>query len=363
MKIGIITLTGYFNYGNRLQNYASQEVLKSLGYEVETIPVWTEISTKQRVKENLLRNVSKLYVKQNKFKIKKLNHYVKQTKFYDFTKIYIKQSKYKISKNSINQNINKEYDFFITGSDQVWNPYFIKFPEIYFLQFAEKNKRISYSASFGISHIPSEYISQYKKLIGEMKSISVREDAGASIVKELTDKEAIVLVDPTMMLSKSQWLKIAKKPQMINGDYLLTYFLGNLEEHRMKEIQKIAKKNNLKIINMLDINDVNIFDLGPSEFVWLINNANLMCTDSFHGVVFSLLMHTPFVVFDRIDSLQSMNSRLETLLSKFNMDTRKDSFIFNHPENIFNVDFSEVESILDHERIRAIKYLKDAFRK
>ena len=100
------------------------------------------------------------------------------------------------------------------------------------------------------------------------------------------------------------------------------------------------------------------YSIDPSEFIYLINSCTLMCTDSFHGAVFSIIMNTPFIVFERKSKGKSMNSRIDTLLSLFSMESRLGKNVTD--DNIFNVDFSHVTDILDRERNRAINYLKEA---
>lgn len=108
----------------------------------------------------------------------------------------------------------------------------------------------------------------------------------------------------------------------------------------------------------MDINKKNVFSADPSEFLYLINKCELLCTDSFHGVIFSLIMKTPFIVFERKDENESMESRLDTLLSLFRMESRLNENIDN--SKIFDVDFSNVDFILENERNKAILYLKNS---
>ncbi|MDD2263271.1 MAG: polysaccharide pyruvyl transferase family protein, partial [Clostridia bacterium] len=195
-KIGIITLNGYFNYGNRLQNYALQETLKSFGYEVETVLVddrRLDMSTSEVIAKKL--NILKEESLSGTFRIisKKLKDrlnqeaIVKRTKlFKDFTNRYISESKYKITQKGLDKEYEKTFSFFVAGSDQIWNPKYVNLPEIYFLTFTQKKKRIAYAASFGISNIPSEFKERYVKYLNGMNYISLRESDGAKIVEELT---------------------------------------------------------------------------------------------------------------------------------------------------------------------------------
>lgn len=144
---------------------------------------------------------------------KKFNKVLRNIKFDEFTQKLIKQSEYVINKDNIPKGIEEKYDYFICGSDKVWNPNFYFNSEVDFLTFANKGQRIAYSPSFGVSNIQKERKEEYTKWINEMDYLSVREEAGAEIIKRLTNRDAIVLLDPTMMLSKREWLEIAKMPR------------------------------------------------------------------------------------------------------------------------------------------------------
>lgn len=371
-KVAIVTLNGYFNYGNRLQNYAVQEVLKSYGFEVETLIININ-NTNKKVNNNRLKRKMKnlkgkslkdIYIQAerrlwssfNKNEISE-SKLIRTEIFKKFTKDYINETNFLFTGNSINESIVDKYDYFVTGSDQVWNPDYISGSSIYFLTFAPVEKRISFSPSFGVSEIPLENQEDYKKWIYEMKHLSVREEAGAKIIKKLTGRDALVLLDPTMMITKKQWLSIANKPSNISAKkYLLTYFLGNISDEYNKKIKKIARENDLKIINLANIRDKESYRTGPSEFIYYINSASVFCTDSFHGAVFSILLETPFIVFERKDGNPSMYSRIDTLLNTFKLTSRKVNNISTN-EQIFNVNFSHVSEILDKERNKTFNYL------
>jgi hypothetical protein len=373
-KIGIITLNGYSNYGNRLQNYAVQELLKSLGFYVETILVSQTLKASNRKIGKICRIYKLINLSPKEIIIKMIrkftyifnnNNYVRcQNKrieyFKLFSKKYILETDFELSINKIPENISDRYDYFITGSDQVWNPNLKKDLSIYFLSFAPRNKRIAYAPSFGVSYIYKDLINFYKERLLDMSSLSVREKDGAKIIRELIGKYVPVLVDPTLMIPKEQWLRIAKaasnKPK---SNYMLTYFLGEITINNKNYIKNIAKKNNLKIINLLDLKDRETYQIDPSGFIDYINSASLFCTDSFHGVVFSIILETPFIVFDRESNLGSMYSRINTLLTTFKLKSRNINNI-KCIDQIFRVDFSHIAPILEIEQRKTIDYLKKA---
>lgn len=337
-KIGIVTIYDLSNYGNRLQNYAVKKVLGKV-YD-------------GTVKE--MNTVNHFLVLKNFIQYRG-SSYKRMLKFYRFSSgsrdvEYL--SNYK----------DKEYDWIICGSDQLWNPYWAG-NDFMFATFAAKEKRIAYAASFGVSEIPEEKKKQYTKYLSEMDAISVREEAGAKIVKELTGRDVEVLIDPTLMLDKSDWVSVARKPkQFRKRHYIMTYFLGEIPSEYKEYIIKVAKEMECEIINLEQENKNNYWNsVGPAEFIWLIEHCKLLCTDSFHGSIFSILMEVPFIVFDRKSNIGTMGSRIDTLLKNFQLEDRK--YNNESTEKILNVNYSNIPMILKEERKKAYDFLRKAIQK
>jgi hypothetical protein len=376
MKIGIVTLNGYFNYGNRLQNYALQQVLRNEGHKVETVVFESEETRKSSNKIRKVRLIDRVLNLKNKSisdiikkiqsdiknkiygkKYKHLNHQREEI-FKDFTKKNIIERHIKISNNQIPHEFIKEYDYFITGSDQVWNPNYNKGSQLNFLTFFDGSHSIAFAPSFGVSQIPVEYQENYKSWISDIKYLSVRENEGAKIIRELTGRNAPILVDPTLLLTSEQWRELEDEVTVQqNKRYLLTYFLGETRVKYRKVIESYAKANSLEIINLSDINEEDSYVAGPKEFIYYIDNCDLFCTDSFHGTVFSIIFKKPFVVFERVGTA-SMYSRIETILDKFNLTSRKDSNI--SLSDVMDIDYSNVAPILEAERQKAIEFLRNS---
>lgn len=332
------------NYGNRLQNYATQRVFEKMGFEVETI------LNCLNYKARFIKNIIKRLIPIKRFK--RYNNFMKFNK-------KIKYSKHVISDNRIPIDINSEYDYFFTGSDQVWNPNFKRTSNIDFLEFADEEKRNSISASFGVSTIPQSKQEYYKNMLMKIKNISVREERGKEIIKELTGRDDIsVLTDPTMLLEPDEWMQVEKKPiKHTSKKYIFTYFLGELSNERKEEIERVARENECEIINFFDLKS-SYYTCGPSEFIYLERNAFLICTDSFHSTVFSILFDRPFVIFDREDKSEKMNSRLDTLLKKFNVDNRW--YKGKITQEMLNFECDKKDEILKMEREKADRFLKKA---
>ena len=235
-KIGIITINDNNNYGNRLQNYAVQTYLKKLGFDVETLKNKEPYNEKKKYVFRVIKNV----IKGNKrIKDERLK------RFEDFNK-NIKFSRRTITAFS---NIKDKYDFFVVGSDQVWNSNIGRLRDVDLLGFARDEQKIAFSASFGVSEISSKDKEKVEKEISKFKAISVREKVGENIIKKLTNRTDVeVLIDPTMLLNPEEWDIVAKRPKQIdllkNKKYILNYFLGELSENRKKEIERVAKENN-----------------------------------------------------------------------------------------------------------------------
>lgn len=370
MKVAIVTLPGHFNYGNRLQNYALQEFISNYVETVETLwfgknewknPfVYLPELKRNKLDKIYFKNVLKFILNWKNTRNKEANYgkdCIRQYNIKKFSDKYI-NIRYDCE---IDEKLNDIYDYFIVGSDQIW---FLNmdFSYVRFLRFANICKRIAYAPSFGVSKVPNENIdkNKLKQFLNEMKSISIRETAGAKIIYDLIGKNVPVLVDPTILLSKEKWQKIEMVPKWYNGEkYILTYFLGNPSPI----IKNIAKKNNWKIYNLMDINILDLYVSRVEEFVYLIEHAQLMCTDSFHGTVFSILMNTPFLVVNRQEKgMPDMTSRIDTLLDLFGY---QDRYIVNGKCNLFedeilHMDFSNVKAIQEREIERSTVYLKKA---
>ena len=355
-KIGIVTIFDNNNYGNRLQNYAVQKTLEKEGYDCISIKNDVKMNNKNTsiIKSSILK--AKFYYRKNK---RIIDNYKRYQYFSEFNK-NIKISRRYFSYNKLKDM--KEFDYFIVGSDQVWNPHFGGLSDFDLLNFVEdSNKKISFSASFGISNIPKEYEDKATNALKEFKAISVREEEGRKIVEKLTGRTDVeVLIDPTMMLDAKDWDKVLKKPKQLKTDkYILNYFLGELPEKKKKEIDRIAKENECEVINILDKNSP-FYQTGPAEFLYLEKNAFLICTDSFHSCVFAILYNRPFIVFEREDKNISMNSRIETLLNKFELQDRK--FEGNITEENLKCNYEETYKLLKNERMRTKDFLKKSFK-
>lgn len=347
----IVTMTGYSNYGNRLQNYALDKVCSKLGCNVKTL--WPKTSFRDK-----LKNTIKYFVPERK------TEQIRYNKFKKFTNKYMNKNAIVYNENNFKLQ-NDKFDYFIVGSDQVWNyNYLTKCKQdgsfyLYFLNFSDKNKNIAYAPSLGTGNVDKEYLNEYKNGLSNFKSLSCREDVGKKIIKDISNKEVEVVLDPTMLLSPEEWNNIAKKPKQLQSEkYILNYFLGEIPSQWKNEIERIAKENKCEIINILDKNSP-FYITDPSEFLYLEKNAFSIFTDSFHSSVFAIIYNVPFVVFDRQQqNLEIMNSRIDTLLTKFNLENRR--FKDKITNDLLKSDYMQANKILENQKEKSIEFLKNA---
>lgn len=355
--IGIITLNDNFNYGNRLQNYALEYMLKCFGCNTNTI--WyrkenSKLNKKYTTFDNLRRYIFNRHNYRNYINKHILfNDIIREYNFKKFSDKYINS----VFDYEIKPDLNDKYDYFVVGSDQIWNPTFSNLKNE-FLQFADRNKRVAYAASFGVSEIKPDKVEIVRKGLNGIDYISVREQAGAKIVKDLTGKDVPVLVDPTLLLTAEEWEKVMERPVWYRDEkYILVYFLSKLPDKIKSDIKNLAEKYKLKIIDLMVRENIDYYCSPPSEFLYLIKNCSLMYTDSFHGTVFSILNKRPFVTCSREGGV-NMDSRIDTLLSMFGLENRKISKENNYEiANLLEIEYPNVEAILDRERQRSREFL------
>lgn len=359
MKIAQITLYGYHNYGNILQKFALQHTLKkftdftevlyidSIGLFSENVRSYTaQCPLNPTRKDNI--NYKETFHRREA---------VRQSKFKDFENLYVK-TRFDFP---YFEDIADEYDFFVVGSDQVWNPKWN--PPYIFFEFVPRKKKIAYAASIGNPTIPDEKKKLFQRGISDFNYVSVREEEAAKIINELTGKTPRVLLDPVFLLNKNEWMTVAQKPTWFKEKYrrgfILTYYL---RKSPPLVVKKLATELNLPVINLLDVENFNHFTVGPSEFVWLFANASLIFTNSFHGTAFSSLFKRPFINYEFKETWGTlMSNRILTLLKLFGLEDRRTfgEKVFT-PEEAMKIDFTRRDEVLLLERMKAFKFLAEA---
>lgn len=314
MKIGILTLRLYNNYGGILQNYALCKVLQSMGHNVESLHLLQPLSLKCKIKRYLKRVIYK--DDNDKDSYQTLTHFVKQ---------YIPQTKFPIKSRRQLYHDEKlqSYDAFIVGSDQVWRRRYMEYGlDAMFLGFIRKSIKIAYAASFGIDDL-SEYskedIKKTRIYLSAFKAISVREKSGVDICNKAFGLKAVQVLDPTLLLSKEHYQNLAKSAAVPSNGNMLIYFLDPTSEKRNIAEEILGTKKFIPfyygIYNRVENTSI------PSVQQWLcgFNDAEFILTDSFHGCVFSIIYNKPFIVIgNKIRGL----TRLASLLALFGLENR-----------------------------------------
>lgn len=372
-KVLLTTVFTGFNYGSSLQAFAGKTLLKSLGYDCELVAQKSLVKGRDIRLGKLLTILTRSLLLRGKSGSKSLATYQgsyskemigdSSARFAKFTEEYLKP-KY-LSWNGLKKEAADCVACF-AGSDQIWNSSTMYVDPMYYLRFAPAEKRIALAPSFGRDFIADYNQKKMGKWISEFAHVSVREDSGVKLIKDVADKDAIQLVDPTLMIDGDTWrnsLNVDDK----DGNYILAYFLDKPSEKALAAIKHLKEKMECEVIGIpYKFEDMKYCDkivpTGPIEFLDLINNAICVLTDSFHGTAFSINLHTPFYVFGRLyGSAHSQNSRVESILRKMNMTDRFE------PADAFTtmneVDFEYSEKVLTEERQKAKDYIINSIKR
>lgn len=283
MKIATITFGYSQNLGALLQAYALREYIETLGHKCDIIKFKDFDNRPFETVKGIKDGFSDiLYFFDCKKKIKKINLF--REKYLRFTDKFYYNTEEMTELNSI-------YDAFIAGSDQIWNVHKGIVDE-FFLSFADNtSKKIAYSASFGISKLPQEYVDGVKKGLSRFDSISVRESTGVKITKELTGKEYPQTLDPVFLKPVDEWEAICGE-RKIKEKYIFVYPTQITKE--LTETVKAAKKQyGIKVYSLFDFFGVDkvVKDADPIDFLNYIKNAELIIASSFHATAFSIIFN------------------------------------------------------------------------
>lgn len=395
-KIGIVTELNLndVNFGNHLQSYALNHYL-NLQYpekEVETLLLprrheariyatvfwWFRITCKR-----CYAKLKGMIIPSNRGQ--KIDN--RFEKFIQFARTHIRiNDKY----TRWEQVKASDYKIMIVGSDVVWQQSRGCIRKSRFLYFDYKQEpqnvvRIAYAASFGINFIPKENVKILKKSLSSFKAVSVREKSALELLESIGLKNAVHVCDPTLLLSRDQWIKIEKEPcfqgSTMNKKYCFAYLLGQ-DENQRKAITNFCKKEGLLLITIPYINgyikseftsgptgsfldcfgDIQIMDCSPQKWIWLIHHAEYVITDSFHGLVFSTIFDIKFITLKRAWKFD-MNVRLSDYLDL--LGERDKYFEINEISDLDNLknltwDYEKIHKNMDAFILKSKDYLKKA---
>lgn len=367
--VAIMTWYTYHNYGTALQVAALNRKLRQMGYVPEVVQYIPRLDSGATPEINARWAIDKVHSKLMNFFNGSYESAERKELFEDFLRREIRETA--LCSNFCElHDLNEEFGAFICGSDQIWSP--LCYDDKYFLSFVDDPQRmVAYAPSIGSTEIREKHIREEMcKLIERFVHLSVREKQGAELIHRLTGREAKVVLDPTLLLTQEEWADCAGSAaasSLPKQKYILCYFLGD-DRRYMRYVKQISKALHLPYY-VIPVNrrqyrrkDRIPFEVGPDDFVTLIRNAGYVCTDSFHGMVFSINHSVPFSVFERFkkNDPRNQNSRITSLLSLLGLEARIVSENQKFSALMRDCDFSEANRNLVGLRAESEKFLEGA---
>lgn len=359
MKIACLTFHNSSNYGSILQSYALKYVLNNLGHDYYNI----DYSNKEKLKFDSLLGRNNNCSNINYFiKICFLPYtYLKKKKFIQFSNNHLNLTSKILDKKQL-KKLDKKFDAYFVGSDQVWNAEMVRFDNSYFLNFvSDVNKKISYAASFGSSLHNNEEIAFYRKNFQFFNKISVREKSAVEFVEKYGNKNAELVLDPTLLLTKFEWSKLFDVNKK-RKQYILTYRLGNNIEMN-KFVDKLSKQTGLKVLgisrNMIAMfREKSWLIPSPEDYIQLFANASYVVTNSFHGTAFSVNFNKTFFSFIKGNAKDSTNSRLADFINTVELKNRLYNKCPNDEIDLSCPDFQQANIIITKLRAKSLNFIK-----
>lgn len=412
MRIKLVTFAPHPNYGTCLQSYALNKVLKDMGHDVEFIYNGRENSrgflfyVKKKVKSflpsKMVGFINKRRQRGNVGEIESPPHILSLPDshfryvlsilpFYEpiyrilkcrtlqWKKVYafaFEDGNYKMRRLYIKKHYDEvvaDADLFITGSDQIWNPYCGGFNPMMFLEFAGDKKRVAYSSSISRPCFPKEVKDRAKKDLLKFQHIAVREQSSVDMLNKLLGRDDVQLVvDPTYLLTREEWARFADRATIeidIPEKYIFCYFIGDRYEDYCEMVKKVKKQTGIQDVITMNCTtnnynvggDIFYKDGGPYEFVYLLSHASYVCLDSFHGTLFSLFFEKDFVhilKYKDESQVDSQNTRIYDMFSRYGILHK----IYNDKnlEWLSPIDFKRICQIMEKEKVASMHYLKTA---
>ena len=337
-KLGLVTYSNY-NYGSALQCYATQKYFSQKGCEcvlIEKNDGKFEAKLDQIINAILAGIISPGSIKQIAARLKAQSaksltltaESVNAVK--TFKKSFVQTEHYS-HEELYEEGDSPDYDYFLAGSDQVWNGDRIDGYDMFFLRFAAKEKRIAWAPSFSGESVAKYNLAKYRKYISAFFKLSVREETGRKLVYDLTKREAEVLCDPVMLLSKEEWQKEYKDHTNIHlpESFVMAFFIDEPSEKAISMLRKFSSENRMivsfgyRYAPYKEIASMNHIDGSPYDFLNLLDNALYVVTDSYHATVFSALFHKPFLVYERnYTHAQNQSVRIKDFLNDIGASDR-----------------------------------------
>lgn len=284
-------------------------------------------------------------------------------------KNFVKRNRIVFEKNfsgKIKENEIEDIDVFVCGSDQIWHPQ--NYNKVYFLGFGGCKHRISYAASLPKSCIEPQFDEVYKKISEDLRKfnyISVREEGSVKFIQELSGKDVCSVLDPTYLISKDIWLSNMEEISLPN-EYIFVYVPNTMNEELVRIVEQVKKNTKINNVVVMLTRGENLFkdtlNLGfvsLGQFLYLIDNASVVVTTSFHAVIFSSIFHTEFWAYDVPNKARGEDIRLKDLLHLLELEERLIASSVN-VKALKTIDYNEVEDIISARRNESIDFLKKA---
>ena len=373
-KVAIVNRTNLKNFGSVLQCFALSKAVDSLGYEADL--VWE--------RGTILRNYDFRPAKMIRTGTKLITHpYLMKDIMKSVRELRgktISQQKVKLFDEFVEHNIrrklfthaeltaavrNNVYDAYICGSDQVWCSTTTYVDPLMYLRFAPHGKRIAYAPSIGRDFIPPYNERIMRRYILDIPHVSIREKTGQRLIKSLTGRDVPVVLDPTLLLSQENWRTAEKAVHLPSQPFLLCYFLNAPHVDTVRAINALMTERGLKSVLVGDgFSGENVSltgerpDCGPGEFLYCVDRADAVITDSYHGMLFSILFEKEFWSIEREYQQFDQSSRQLSILETLGLSDR----YRKRGERLVGeqIDYHLVLAALDAEREKSVAYLRDA---
>lgn len=346
--IGLLTYQNTLNFGAALQCFALYYTCEKYGKKVEIIDYRNEYieNSKNRSSISVLKRlVQQPLIKKRKKAFEKFNLRMNfSDKFYN--------------KEDLITN-PPDYDKYILGSDQVWSHKINGGDTTYLLDFVKSRNKFSYASSFGVNSIPDNLVSSFETNLTDFRYISVRENSGKNLLRDLGFKNVTVVNDPVFLLTKNEWKKQLNMDKT-RKNQVFSYFLDHhtreqFETSFQNKGKKIVKlSGGIKIKDFISSKTSIDFNRGPLEFLGELDNSDVVYTDSFHATVFSIIMEKKFVVFLRNDN--GKDSRILNVLQTFGLT---DCIYRQHQDlnDIKKINYDKIRPLIEEARNYSIKCL------
>lgn len=359
MRIAILTLPLHVNFGGILQCYALQTVLERMGHEVSVLNTdFVNVDYKTRIGLFIKRLVKTCIGKESKFYGWKTEREITQK----YTQVFIRKHIHLLNVQDLSLLKEDDFDAIVVGSDQIWRPMYYQPIANAYLKFAKdwtSIKRIAYATSFGTDkwEYTHEETQECASLVKLFDAVSVRENSAVDLCRKYLEVEAVQVLDPTLLLSKEDYLKLIDQSKLKKNEGVFAYFL-DVTSSKMDLANRIAKERGLKLyqfnnpnVDCLSLHFEKRIQQSIEEWIAGFRDASFVVTDSFHGCVFSIIFNKPFVV---IGNEERGIARLKSLLSMLDFDYSVASNI----HQLQKIEWNKTKLILDKYRQISLSFLR-----